>query len=212
MLIECGYVRATASDGTEWTFAPSFSRIASLGSPKEIVSLYAGLHGPRAAQDAAYVLACLCEQEDPTPLIGGKDICKEAPPVRTQRWWAFIARFAVDPQTPARFVDAIIEGMMPTDEQIIMARHLMHHGIVGKAKPDRGDGNYSDSFNAAEYIAAACVHLGVTKSDAEHLSMTEFQIMFEMKFPGKNKTRDVPSKEEYQAAMQAIKELACRKK
>lgn len=182
MLIECGYVRATASDGSEWTFAPSFSRIASLGSPKEIVSLYAGLHGPRAAQDSAYVLACLCEQEDPAPLVG----------------W-------VDDQ-------GLHPGLMPTDEQIILARHLMHHGIVGKAKPDRGDGNYSDSFNAAEYIAAACVHLGVTKSDAEQLSMTEFQIMFEMKFPGKNKTRDVPSREEYQAAMSAIKELACRKK
>ena len=176
MLIECGYVRATAIDGSEFTFSPSFSRIASLGSPKEIVSLYAGLHGPRAAQDAAYVLACLCEQDDPMPLVGWRD-------------------------------DGVYHaGLMPVDEQIIMARHLMQHGIVGKSKPDKGDGKFSDSFNASEYIAAACVHLGLTRADAEALSMTEFQTMFEMKFPEQNKTRDVPSREEYQAAMSAIKE------
>lgn len=176
MLVECGYVRATASDGTEYTFAPSFSRIASLGSPKDIVSLYAGLHGPRAAQDAGYVLACLCEQDDPLPLIGWHDR------------------------------DGHHAGMMPPDEQIIIARHLMQHGIIGKAKPGKGDGKYSDSFHAAEYIAAACVHLSLSRADAETLSMTEFQTMFEMKFPEQNKTRDVPSREEYQAAMSAIKE------
>ena len=176
MLVECGYVRATASDGTEYTFCPSFSRIASLGSPKEVVSLYAGLHGPRAAQDASYVLACLCEQEDATPLVGWHD---------------------------GKLYHL---GLMPFDEQIIMARHLMQHGIIGKAKPDKGDGKFSDSFNAGEYIAAACVHLGLSRADAEQLSMTEFQTMFEMKFPEQNKQRDVPSREEYQASMQAIKD------
>ena len=178
MLVECGYVRATASDGTEYTFCPSFRRIASLGTPQEIVSLYAGLHGPHAARDAAYVLAVLCEQDDPTPLVGWSDESGERP------------------------------GLMPPDEQIIIASHLMQHGIVGKAKPDRGDCKYSDSFNAAEYIAAACVHLGITKSDAEQLSMTEFQIMFEMKFPDANKSRDVPTREEYDATMKAIKGLS----
>lgn len=176
MLIECGYVRATASDGTEYTFAPSFSRIASLGSPKDIVSLYAGLHGPRAAQDASYVLACLCEQDDPMPLIGWRN-------------------------------DGVYHtGLMPDSEQIIIARHLMQHGIIGKAKPGKGDGQFSDSFNASEYIAAACVHLGLSRSDASELSMTEFQILFEMKFPDEQKQRDLPTREEHEAAIKAIEE------
>jgi hypothetical protein len=175
MLVECGYVRATASDGTEYTFCPSFSRIASLGSPKEIVSLYAGLHGPRADREAAFVLTCLCEQEDVSPLIGWFD------------------------------GDGFHAGSMPVSEQIIIARHLMQHGIVGKAKPSTGDGKYSDSFNAAEYVAAACVHLGLSREDAQQLSMTEFQIMFEMKFPDQKKN-EVPSREEYEAQMKAFKE------
>jgi hypothetical protein len=177
MLVECGFVRACTHDGTEFTFTPSCGRITRLGDPQLIVSTYAGLFGPRAAQEAAFVLACLCEHDDPSPLIGWADEHGEHP------------------------------GAMPAAEQIILARHLMQHGIAGKARPDKGDGKFSDRFDAAEYISAARVHLGLSSADAEALSMTEFQTMFEMKFPGQGeKKRDVPSREEYDAAMKAYQE------
>lgn len=73
MLVESGLVRATAGDGTVYVFRPSFGRIASLGSPGEIVALFAALHGQNAAQEAAYVLACLCDQNDASALIGWRD-------------------------------------------------------------------------------------------------------------------------------------------
>ena len=175
MRVDCGFVRAQASDGAEWTFRPSLGRIGALGSPQEIVALYAGLHGPDAAKNAAYVLACLCDQDDPTPLIGWID------------------------------EHGAHAGQMPAGEQIIIAQHLMRHGIVGKAQPDKGDGRYSDRFDAAEYIAAARVHLGLSSADAEALSMTEFQAMFEMKFPDAGKPkRDVPTREEYDAQLAAL--------
>ena len=180
MLVECGFVRAQASDGSEYTFTPSLARIATLGSPHEIVALYAALHGPNAAREAAYVLACLCDQDDPSPLIGEYTL----PPV-----------VEFNP------------GAMPEAEQIIIARHLMQHGIVGKARPSKGGGQYSEAFHAAEYIAAATVHLGLSDADAAGLSMTDFQTRFEMKFPDTaDKARDVPSREQYQAAMQRLKE------
>jgi hypothetical protein len=177
MLVECGYAKATTSEGVEFTFTPSLGRIAALGTPQEIVKLYAGLHGPSAAKDAVYILASLCEQDDPTPLVGWID------------------------------EDGAHPGLMPESEQIIIARHLMQHGIAGKARPDskKGDGKYSDKFEAAEYIAAARVHLGLSSADAEALSMTEFQTMFEMKFPSKvDGKRDVPTREEYEASLKAI--------
>lgn len=177
MLVECGFVRATTSEGAEFTFSPSLGRIAALGSPQEIVSLYAGLHEASAARDAAYILASLCEQGDPTPLIGWTD------------------------------EDGYHSGQMPEAEQIIMARHMMQHGIAGKARPgaNKGDGKFSDKFDASEYIAAARVHLGLSSADAEALSMTEFQMMFEMKFPRKSEgKRDVPTREEYEASLAAI--------
>lgn len=176
MLVECGFAKATTSEGVEYSFTPSLGRIAALGTPQEIVKLYAGLHGASAAKDAAYILASLCDQEDPTPLVGWID------------------------------EEGTHPGVMPESEQIIIARHLMQHGIAGKAKPsNKGDGKYSDKFEAAEYIAAARVHLGLSSADAEALSMTEFQMMFEMKFPSKaDGKRDVPTREEYEASLKAI--------
>lgn len=207
MLVECGFVRAVTKDGDEYTFTPSLARIAAMGSPHEIVATYAALHGPRAAQEAAYVLACLCDQEDATPLIGGMDICKEAPSTRTRNWWAFWARYANEPQTPARAKDVEISGAMPEAEQIIIAQHLMQHGICGKARPGAGGGRYSDRFDAAEYIAAATVDLGLSDADAGGLSMTDFQLRFEIKFPDakKAKEQDLPTRDEYEAVMARLK-------
>ena len=173
MLVECGFTRAYMPDGQEFTFTPSLARIAALGSPAEIVRLYADLHGPRAEIEAGYVLACLCDQDDPTPLIGWIDSDGLRNP-----------------------------GTMPAAEQVILARHLMHHGIIGKAKPGKGGGQYSDRFDAAEYIAAARVHLGLSSADAEALSMTEFQTMLAMKYP-ESQEKQIPSRDEYRKAMQA---------
>lgn len=173
MLIECGFVRAVAPDGAEYTFTPSLARIATLGNPHEIVGLYAALHGPQAEREAGYILACLCDQDDPTALIGWIDGDGLRHP-----------------------------GTMPASEQVVIARHLMHHGIVGKAKPSKGGGQYSDRFDAAEYIAASRVHLGLSSGDAEALSMTEFQTMLAMKYP-ESQEKQIPSRDEYRKAMQA---------
>ena len=178
MLVECGFVRAATKDGDEYTFTPSFGRIAALGSPHEIVATYAGLHGPRAPQEAAYVLDCLCDQEDVSPLIGFRE---------GAAWTA---------------------GMMPEADQIINAQHLMQHGIAGTARPGGGSGQYSDRFDAHEYVAAARVYLGLSSADAEALSMTEFQQMLEMKFPDqKAKDKDLPTREQYDAAMKQLDEV-----
>lgn len=173
MLIECGFSRAQTEDGSEYTFRPSFARIAALGSPAEIVKLYADLHGPQAHRTAGYVLATLCDQDDPTPLLGWLD---------ATGWH---------------------DGAMPSAEQVLIARHLMQHGIIGKAKPSKGGGQFSQEFHAAEYIAAARVHLGLSSADAEALSMTEFQTAFEMRFP-EAKAKELPSREEYREMMAKI--------
>lgn len=179
MLVECGLVRATTDDGLEFVFRPSFGRIASLGSPHEIVELYARLHGADAEATSAYVLAGLCDQEDASALIGWRD------------------------------EDGWHDGKMPPAERVIIARHLMHHGIVGRAKPESADpgeaGAYTDRFEAAEFIAAAQVHLGLSRDDAEGLSMSEFQRLLDIKFPRKRAGREVPSREAYDRAMAALK-------
>lgn len=186
MLVECGFARVQVSDGTEFTFTPSLARIAALGTPRGIVELYAALHGPKAPQEAAYVLATLCDQDDCTRLVGGT---------------------LIDPDDDTK-PERIVVGQMPTAEQIIVARRLMHHGVIGQAKPGghgSSSGRYAEAFNAAEFVSFARVHLGLSSADAEALSMTELQQMIALKFPDANKPeRDVPTREEYEAFMSRV--------
>lgn len=191
MLVECGFVRAVASDGSEFTFTPSLGRIAALGDPREIVALFADLHGPRAQRAAAEVLAGLCDQDDPAPLIG------EVLPGGT-------------PDAPQSL--QWVPGAMSDAEMVIIARHLMRHGIVGTARPEQeGSGSFCDRFDAAEYVSAARVHLGLSSADAEALSMTEFQQMLAMKYP-RAQAAKIPSAKEYDAAMAAADEFIAKLK
>lgn len=189
MLVECGFTRAATGDGLEWTFTPSLGRIASLESPEGIVRLFADLHNDaRAEATARYILACLCDQDDATPLIGwvGGDLSS-------------------------------VPGAMPPAELVLIARHLMVHGIVGESRPgaDRGEaeqgGRYSERFDASEFIALARVHLGMSASDAEALSMTELQRLLAIKFPQSAKERDVPTRAEYEAGMAAMRAIQAAK-
>ncbi|MFD2756390.1 DUF6246 family protein [Comamonas terrae] len=176
MLIEHGYSRVITADGLEFTFCPSFARIAALGRPGEILHTFKGLFGSDARLNARYVLVTLCEQEDATGLLGWLDADGNDHP-----------------------------GSMPAQEQICLAAHLLRHGMVGTVTKAEEGGRPVSEFNVAEYVAAARVHLQMNAEDAEALSMSEFQALFEMKFPdAKKKKRDVPTREEYRAALAAM--------
>lgn len=97
-----GQVHYTAPTGEDWTFTPSFARIEALGAPQQVVDLLASLFGANAEGDARYLLACLCDQEDPSPVLGWLD---------------------------EERVDHT--GFMPADLQILIARHLMQISLVG---------------------------------------------------------------------------------
>jgi len=176
MLTEHGLSRVVMPDGREFTFRPTFRRIAELGRPREVVQIFRGLFGQQALLNARYVLAVMCDQDDVSPLIGWLDL--------EQGWQP---------------------GSMPAQEQICMAAHLMRHGMVGMPRGESRGAKAAEEFQAAEYVAAARVHLGMSAEEAEALSMTEFQALFEMKFPDAKKKRDVPTREEYRAAMAAIR-------
>ena len=194
MLVECGLVRVTAGDGTEATFRPSLGRIAALASPPALVELYARLHGPQAEAAAADVLAGLCDPEDLGALPA---LIGEPQPAPAGVMWT--------------------DGAMPGPERVLIARHLMQHGMCGKAKPGGEQpaerGRYSATFDAAEYIATARVHLGMSAAYAEALSMTELQQLLDIKFPPKDRPGyvDVPTREEYEAGMAAFAELKARR-
>ncbi|WP_235845395.1 DUF6246 family protein [Morganella psychrotolerans] len=70
---------------------------------------------------------------------------------------------------------------------ILLARKLMTHGIIGKAKVRKLQRNeekdeYSDEFHAVEYISAARVHFSITRSEAEQITLTEFVMILKAKY------------------------------
>lgn len=167
-LTEIGQVGIMTGDGREYVLHPSLFNMAAIGSPEEIVSTYAALHGSDAPNAARVViLACGGDLE----LVG----C---------------------------YGEA---GEMPDADQIIIARHLMQHGIVGRVKKSGGGGKYSPRFDAAEYILAAQAHFGMTRADAGELTMTEFSMLLDMKFP-EQKTHEKPTQEDYRELERAIEE------
>lgn len=182
MLTEHGLTTATDSQGRKWSWRPSFGRVSSLGRPDELIGIYAGLYEAKAEEFARFILIGLSDQEDVTPLVGWID------------------------EDGVRH-----DGSMTATEQVIIARHLMRHALVGKANPKAADsGQYSKEIRLDEFVAIARVHLGMSAEDAEALSMTEFQQMFETKYPSKTDHKgrpvSVPSREQYEAAMKRSRE------
>lgn len=177
LLPEVGHVRITTEAGREYTFRPALSRVAALGDPVQIVATYGDLHRPSTAVSAAAYVLTTMCDGECAELVGHAD----------GNVWRF--------------------GAMPPGEMVTIARHLMQHGIAGKARPGKqaAPGKYSPRFDVAEHVAAAVAHLGVSRAEALDMTMTEIQLLVEAKFPdAKAKARDVPTRDEYRAQMAAI--------
>ena len=190
-LTEIGELRISLADKS-FFFKPSLRAMNEIGTPKEIVEMYATLNGadylqtmqhieglPPGAQiqvmktiskpvygrhvlSAAYIVMQACCEEDVSMLIGG---------------WKPTAR-------GVRYVP----GVMPVNDIIIIARNLLDHGIIGKSPlkvPQRSESQKktTNEFNASQYIISARTHFGMTREEAEDLSMTEFQQMIKNKYP-----------------------------
>lgn len=222
-LTEIGEMRISLSDKS-FFFKPSFRAMNEIGTPKEIVEVYAKLNGidyvaplqhveylPFGAQmqvmktiskpvygrhvlSAAYIVMQSCCEDDISLLIGGWK-----PTPRGVRY---------------------IPGIMPVSDIIIIARNLMQHGIIGKSPlkvPERLEEQgkkTTNEFHASQYIISARTHFDMTRDDAENLSMTEFQMMIKNKYPepkGLTKEERAAEYDQAKADRERMKALAERK-
>lgn len=215
-LTEIGELRISLADKS-FFFKPSFRAMNEIGTPKEIVEMYATLNGadylqtmqhveglPPGAQiqvmktvskpvygrhvlSAAYIVMQACCEEDVSMLIGG---------------WKPTAR-------GVRYAP----GVMPVNDIIIIARNLLDHGIIGKSPlkvPQRSESQAktTSEFNVSQYIISARTHFGMTREEAEDLSMTEFQQMIKNKYP------EPPgmTREEYDQAYDDLQDMRAKRK
>lgn len=222
-LTEIGEMRISLSDRS-FFFKPSFRAMNEIGTPKEIVEVYAKLNGidyvaplqhveylPFGAQmqvmktiskpvygrhvlSAAYIVMQSCCEDDISVLIGGWK-----PTPRGVRY---------------------VPGIMPVSDIIIIARNLMQHGIIGKSPlkvPERLEEQgkkTTNEFHASQYIISARTHFDMSRDEAENLSMTEFQMMIKNKYPepkGLTKEERAAEYDQAKADRERMKALAERK-
>ncbi|EAA1884678.1 hypothetical protein NCQ93_003896 [Salmonella enterica] len=94
-------------------------------------------------------------------------------------------------------------GVIPVEDIIQLARHLMLHGVMGDQPPEEFEskkGEYSDKFNVRSFVYTAVAHLGMSESDAWNMTMTSFRAAMNAKFPQKEKAK-VPTQEKYDEVM-----------
>lgn len=181
----------------EFFFRPSFRNMTRIGEPAEIVQSFYDLcddeitpmlqraaeayreqgtipacvlqyiHGgllTRKALMAAHTVLSACCDDDIGPLVGWLKPAKSRK--RSMMWRP---------------------GALPPEDMIIIAQNLMAHGVVGKAKVrklQRHESNETTTeFHAAEYIMAARNHFGMSREEAENLTMTEFAMLINAKYP-----------------------------
>lgn len=207
-------VSDSLTGGKDYLLRPSFEAMTRIGTPEEIVQAYATIHGSdvsrlieacagtlhrlpdwlspsfnRAAEKllstSMHVLQACCDA-DLTPMIG--------------EWKGW------------RHCIVYRSGQLPKNDIIVLAQHLIQHGVVGKAKVRQlqrhESGERTSEFKAFDYISAARSHFGMNRAEASQLTMTEFQMLLAAKYPDqKGFTR-----EEYDAvADDYLKKRAARR-
>lgn len=182
-------VSDSLTGGKDYLLRPSFEAMTRIGTPEEIVQAYATIHGSdvsrlieacagtlhrlpdwlspsfnRAAEKllstSIHVLQACCDA-DLTPMIG--------------EWKGW------------RHCIVYRSGQLPKNDIIVLAQHLIQHGVVGKAKVRQlqrhESGERTSEFKAFEYISAARSHFGMNRAEASQLTMTEFQMLLAAKYP-----------------------------
>ena len=112
-----------------------------------------------------------------------------------------------------------VTGRMPVNDIIIIARNLMEHGIIGKSPlkvPQRSENQKrtTSELRMSDYIISARTHFGITREEAEDLTMTEYQQMIKSKYPepeGMTREQYDASYERAKLNKQKLKEKAARK-
>ncbi|MFH2942999.1 DUF6246 family protein [Enterobacter roggenkampii] len=202
----------------DFFFRPSFINMTRIGEPAEIVQTFYDLHhdevtaliqsaidsygyvppwlithlksstyGRKALIAASNVLSSCCIK-DVTALTGELRVAKAAGK-------AFKLR----------------RGLMDEFDMLVIAQSLITHGIIGKAKVRKlqrhEGGDRTNEFNAFEYVSAARNHFGMSRGEAEQLSMTEFQTLIAAKYPDQKGF----TKDEYDAVADEYLEKKARR-
>lgn len=179
----------------DFFFKPSFNAMANIGTPQEIVEIYATING-LSAQKA--ITAAISSYGRVTPFLL-KSIAKPAYGREVLSAAIIIMRSCCEDDIsglvgswkPSKKGMMYVRGGMPVADIVTISRRLMEHGVIGMSKMrklQRDEGKkdeFTKEFNTMEYISMARAHFGMSREQAEDLTMTELQELIKVKFPQK---------------------------
>jgi len=191
-----------STQDADYMFRPSFANMMRIGEPQEIVQTFYDLHSDevtplieRAVAAYGHVPVWLVEHIRNTTY--GKRALMAALTVMEACSECDISSLIGEFRTAKTKGKPFKRrtGQMGDFEILLIAQSLITHGIIGKAKVrqlQRHESSQGTSeFSAFEYISAARNHFGISREEAERLTMTEFQHMLNAKYPDqKGFTRD----------------------
>lgn len=177
----------------DYFFKPSLKAMAVLGSPVEVVQIYAELYGSevRALLDKVSTTSTAFQEYVfdviYSPVFGRK-ILQHAMNVLCACCEDEVSELIGEWKAGERGL-VYVRGALPYSDVITLARHLMMHGVIGCCPLDvpanKSVGSYSNEFQAIEYISLARTAFGLSRQDAENLTMTEFQQLIKSRQPQK---------------------------
>ena len=172
--------------GKTYLLRPSLYAMSLLGSPEEIVQIYASLMAEQTTaigrreqfRDALSVIHA-CSEEDVSDVFGYLN----------------------------EKLKYVVKRADPSDI-VVLGRHLMRHGVVGELPelPRRADSEpeYTNEFSARDRVATAMAHLGFSEQDAWRTTMTALVSALRSKYPPKSEDTPgakAPTPEENEATM-----------
>lgn len=198
-----------STENRDFLFKPSFKNIYKIGSPKEIVEIYALLHGNEIRERLPYILA----KSEPhqsffwtilnSPVFGRK-ILQNAMFVMSCCCDDDISSL-VGEWIPSKLGVKYRLGKLPPKVIINFAKNLMAHGVIGCCelpKQEKSANNeFSESFDVIEYISLARTHFNMSREDAENLTMTELQQLLKSQMPTNASKEEMYTEEEYDLIM-----------
>ena len=171
-------------DDKEYKISPTFQNIDKLGTPKEIIKktdlFFTMLSPPRGwleqvknynikiYKQAVEILQSCCEPKLPSAVTGG---------------------FKEQANGTVKIVNPPSQDFM--HDIIVLASHCLKYGVIGLTDSESlEEGEPISEFDVYHFIGLACEHLGRTREQAADMTLTEFMMAWDIKFPEQKKERE----------------------
>ncbi|HEY7864552.1 MAG TPA: DUF6246 family protein [Psychromonas sp.] len=156
----------------EYKISPTFQNIDRLGTPKEIVETFTSFFNCPSINwqyhRAVEILQACCKPKLPDSVTG---------------------RFKVYENGKMKLINPPNNDFM--HDIIVLASHCLKYGVIGVVNSESSEqAEPIKKFDAYHFIGLACEHLGRTREQAADMTLTEFMMAWDTKFPEQKKERE----------------------